>query len=685
VRFRTLLLALGACLPIACNPSTDAPSPGPSSGTNQPSPVDAAPAKAESGAATSRPRGRPLPAFSGWTLEDQKLDVSELIGRRLLILFFNPDVRKALPAARAVNAIAQLRGQHNFEVIGIATAAKRADATAFAKREKLAFPVIDDSSAALANRFGLRTPIAILGTDSEGYVVFGRSEFGTDDPRAIETALRSVLRLPSLDGDTASRQEAPGFTATVLDGEEPFDLASQRGRPVVLIFFLHTCPHCHESLEFLKTALTELPEDKRPLLVGVEVSGRTHAVRQQMRDLGLDFFPVLFDDDGSIQASYGVFGGVPDIFLVDAEGRIRSRTQGWSAERDEPLTKMRLARISGVEAPMLLRTGGYSGSEVCGVCHEAEYETWSFTTHAAAFDTLVKHGADHDAECVGCHVVGKGKPGGFLDAAETPDLEDVGCESCHGRGGPHLSQEFVKLTDYSAICVSCHDTKHSLGFDYASFMPRISHKANAPLLSMSAEEKRRLLAERGRPGGSLLPESADYVGSEACRSCHEAEFATWAASPHAHAVDSLAAKGKTADPSCLVCHTTAFDRTGGFPRGGSVEALPDLARVGCESCHGPGSDHVAESAVRIGNILSLGDKCDSCVILQICGSCHDEANDPGFEFQVLERIERQRHGTIEPGTGKPKGPSASVSGTEGEGSGPGEATGGSHATAWKLR
>merc|ERR1711969_485517 len=98
-------------------------------------------------------------------------------------------------------------------------------------------------------------------------------------------------------------------------------------------------------------------------------------------------------------------------------------------------------------------------------------------------------------------------------------------------------------------------------------------------------------------------------------------------------------------------------RDGGFPDSGDFTELalatPDLARVGCESCHGPGANHVAEGAVRRGTILSLGDKCDSCVILQICGSCHDDANDPGFEFEVQEKIDRIRHATIEAGTGKP--------------------------------
>ena len=103
---------------------------------------------------------------------------------------------------------------------------------------------------------------------------------------------------------------------------------------------------------------------------------------------------------------------------------------------------------------------------------------------------------------------------------------------------------------------------------------------------------------------------------------------------------------RRANDTCLQCHTTGFGR-GGFSQA-SAGAGDDLARVGCESCHGPGSEHVGENAARVGTILSLTDKCDSCVILQICGSCHDEANDPGFEFNVEAKIEAQRHGTIEP-------------------------------------
>ena len=232
----------------------------------------------------------------------------------------------------------------------------------------------------------------------------------------------------------------------------------------------------------------------------------------------------------------------------------------------------------------------------------------------------------------------------------------MGCENCHGRGGPHLSPDFLADGGYKAVCENCHDSKHSLGFDFASFLPNVSHSAIAAL---SPEERAERFAGHGFKR-ELLPTTADYVGSDACQSCHAAEFTTWSKSPHAHSLASLAQGNKTGEGECLTCHTTGYGRSGGFPENGDANAHFDLARVGCESCHGPGSQHIAEDQPKRGTILSLGDKCDSCVILQICGSCHDEANDSDFTFSVQDHIDRQRHGTIEAGTGKPLGPSAST-------------------------
>jgi peroxiredoxin len=651
-RLRTLAcLVLAVGLVFACNGEDASGSSAKASGTS----TEEQPAKAEQKAKRDE---RPLPAFSGWTLDDQRLDVSSLLGKRLVVFFFDPtNAAEAGPVADALARIAKLRTEQNFEIVGVAVGASRPKAKAFTAQHGVEFSVIDDESRRIAQRFGLNTPTALLGVDAEGYMLWGRAQFPTtiaDAVDVIEEGLRTDLRLPAKDGATpGDRPIAPTFTASMLDKKERFDFASTRGQAVLLIFFLHTCPHCHEALTYLKTAIAEMPEDKRPLIYGLEITGRSDAVRETLHRDGLDFFPVIFDDSGKVQAAYGSFAGVPDIVLIDRDGHIAYRMQGWRGDVDGPLLRMRMAKLAGAPVPMLLRAQGYSGSEACSVCHESQHETWELTNHSHAFSTLVKHGSETDPECVRCHVVGYGQPGGFDLTTRAHELENVGCESCHGRGGPHLSPGTVANGDYQKVCVGCHDTKHSLGFEYSTFLPQVSHAANAHILALPSAERRKIMEARGAIRTDLLPTAARHVGSEACRSCHAKEFETWAAGPHAHALASLEGRNKAADADCLKCHTTGFGRMGGFPPGQRAADHADLARVGCESCHGPGGEHVTDGSKKIGTIVSLGDKCDSCVILQICGSCHDDANDPGFEFEVKAKIDKIRHGTIEAGTGKP--------------------------------
>ncbi|MEE8580527.1 MAG: multiheme c-type cytochrome [Myxococcota bacterium] len=602
---------------------------------------------------------RPLPAFEGRGLDGKELSISSFIGKRLLLFFFNPEVDEALPVAQALARLLGLRTRHNFDVVGVAMGSTADKARAFIKATGLDLPVFDDSSASISRKFGLRVPVGVIGVDAEGYLTFALGSFpenAAEPAAAIEADLRERMRLPDDEhersGALDARPLAPLFEAERLKGGSRFRLADLSGRPLVLFFFLHSCSHCHDALAFFKEQLAAMPEKLRPSLIGVSVQARPASIRAMLEERDLDFFPVLLDGDRAVQNAYGVFGGVPDILLIDSERRIVQRIQGWRSDRDPALTRMSLARLAGTGVPMLLNPKGYTGNDVCSVCHEDQHATWLFTRHASAFDTLVTHTADRRGECVSCHVVGYDDTGGYSLDERPSHLEGVGCETCHGRGGPHLSPGFVRDGNYEKICQSCHNPTHSLGFDYAQFHPRVSHRAIAAL---SDAERRKLVTGR-REVRDLLPKNARFVGSDACRGCHAAEYETWAASPHAHAVDSLKDKGESGD--CLACHTTAFGRPGGFPPRSQPTAHPDLARVGCESCHGPGGNHIEESETKIGSIVSLGDKCDSCVVLQICGACHDEANDPSFRFQLEERIDRQRHGTIEPGTGRPKGASS---------------------------
>jgi len=666
-----LVLLLFACGPDRSAPPSDAPETGVEASADTADALDSATgdrndielaATRDVGTSKKRARNpgeRPLPAFGGPTLAGTNLSISSMIGRRLLLFFFNPENKPAGKVADAIVEIAAQQKSHNFRVVGVGIGSDAATIRSFAGSHGIDFPVIDDSNGKITSLLGLPGPLLVLGADAEGYVTFGIQGFdtaGDDADVKIAKVLREALRIPTAPhaGALVAHPQAQLFETQYLNGQ-PFDLADLEGRPKIVMFFLHTCPHCHKALAFFEKELEKIPEANRPALVAISVQNRPSAIRIALEEEDLDFFEPLIDPGQEIAGMYGLTSGVPDISMVDASGKVIYRMHGWREDRDPALMKMYLSRIAGQSVPMLLSRRGYSGNDVCAACHEQEAATWELTSHARAYDTLVTHGQERDGECVSCHVVGYDEPGGYSFTNPAAHLEDVGCETCHGRGGPHLSPEFLADGGYEAVCVQCHDTKHSLGFEFATFLPGVSHAAIAGLTD---EQRAKRFAE-GLSHRELLPASADYVGSDACQSCHTAEFATWAESPHAHAVDSLRKDDKAADADCLRCHTTGPGRPGGFPDGAPVDAHADLARVGCESCHGPGGNHVADGARRIGTITSLGDKCDSCVILQICGSCHDAENDSDFEFSVQEHIDRQRHGTIEAGTGKPLRDSAS--------------------------
>ncbi|MEO5712189.1 MAG: multiheme c-type cytochrome, partial [Luteolibacter sp.] len=88
------------------------------------------------------------------------------------------------------------------------------------------------------------------------------------------------------------------------------------------------------------------------------------------------------------------------------------------------------------------------------------------------------------------------------------------------------------------------------------------------------------------PGVSL---TAHYVGSASCQSCHGQAHEAWEKSGHAHAFDTLVKTGSDADPHCIKCHTVGFGQPSGYRRPLGGESLVD---VGCESCHGPASEHL---------------------------------------------------------------------------------------------
>jgi Cytochrome c554 and c-prime len=119
--------------------------------------------------------------------------------------------------------------------------------------------------------------------------------------------------------------------------------------------------------------------------------------------------------------------------------------------------------------------------------------------------------------------------------------------------------------------------------------------------------------------------AATYVGSDRCSGCHKHAHAVWSESKHAKAMETLEKakfpSNRHYDPECVKCHTTGFQNPGGYndfvpviadwpappkqkpARAKVVQHNADLRGVGCESCHGPASEHVKNT--RDANIHKL--------------------------------------------------------------------------------
>jgi len=112
-----------------------------------------------------------------------------------------------------------------------------------------------------------------------------------------------------------------------------------------------------------------------------------------------------------------------------------------------------------------------------------------------------------------------------------------------------------------------------------------------------------------------------YVGSAQCESCHQKAFAWWTDHPHGRAYATLQEVNKEFNLSCVGCHVTGYNR----PGGSTVVQNAGLTNVGCESCHGPGSQHVDDPDAEPYSVQRV-------VPESVCVTCHNPDHSDKFEY-----------------------------------------------------
>jgi len=140
----------------------------------------------------------------------------------------------------------------------------------------------------------------------------------------------------------------------------------------------------------------------------------------------------------------------------------------------------------------------------------------------------------------------------------------------------------------------------SIGPEYE--MPKGKDAANPVLALMQqyAQEVKdgNYLAKfpRSKHPIQLAYPNAKYVGSKRCADCHVHADKIWKTTKHYHAFETLVKAERPSlrqfDGECVVCHTVGFEHLTGYAdKNNNPKRNGLLERVGCESCHGPGSAH----------------------------------------------------------------------------------------------
>ena len=182
-------------------------------------------------------------------------------------------------------------------------------------------------------------------------------------------------------------------------------------------------------------------------------------------------------------------------------------------------------------------TGKYVGATRCSLCHNSIHSKWNQTLHSKALESLEAIGQGSNSACVGCHVVGFGEAGGFVNRATTNSLAGVGCEACHGPGGDHVANiedktKYPPKSIAADVCGKCHTGEHHPNFEDWEMS---NHAGIQP---------------------ELIEEFAAGTNAATCGVCHSGDV--FVAKLNGETVNADFLKNKTEEEmnpiTCAVCH-----------------------------------------------------------------------------------------------------------------------------------
>jgi cytochrome c biogenesis protein CcmG/thiol:disulfide interchange protein DsbE len=149
-------------------------------------------------------------------------------------------------------------------------------------------------------------------------------------------------RDPASIGSALVGQPAPPLKALALrPGEAALsDALLHTGKPVLVNFFASWCTPCLAEQPLLE----RLAKKEGVTIIGVAWKNKPEEARAWLKRLGDPFAAAGYDLDGSMAVNWGL-SGVPETFLIDAQGILRLHIRAPILEKDVESRILPLLRV----------------------------------------------------------------------------------------------------------------------------------------------------------------------------------------------------------------------------------------------------------------------------------------------------------------------------------------------------
>lgn len=158
-----------------------------------------------------------------------------------------------------------------------------------------------------------------------------RGSLGSEEDNPASSGANAHVEDLTVSGTATANAPAPPLAGPDVVTNEPLSLASVKGKPTLLVFWAHWCPHCQKMMPVFQQFADDHSDAFNVLTVATAIGAQPSQPQfsspkrlMTTQDITL---PTMRDGDGAAATAYDVTG-FPAMYLVDANGVLVGSAQG---------------------------------------------------------------------------------------------------------------------------------------------------------------------------------------------------------------------------------------------------------------------------------------------------------------------------------------------------------------------